>query len=118
MVALALRMIERLDEFTRDRTVRGTALAEGLSRVGGVTVAGQRAGATPAYLRLPVLFATEALRDSTVAALNAAGVGASRSYPASIADLAEVQPTLRAYRPLPAAAMWRSASPLYQPIST
>ena len=43
---------------------------------------------------MPILFTTRASRDAAVAALNEVGIGATASYPASLADVAELQPLL------------------------
>jgi dTDP-4-amino-4,6-dideoxygalactose transaminase len=48
----------------------------------------------PVYLRLPVLLADESARRRAVEALTAAGIGASGSYPESLADVSGLRPSL------------------------
>lgn len=91
LVALGLTMIRRLDEFTRARVANATALIEGLAGLAGIRVIQPLAGSLPVYLRLPVLFDSAGARDAAVEALNAVGIGSTRSYPASLADVPELQ---------------------------
>ena len=89
--SLAAAMLPRLEAFTAARRANAAALLSGLAAVSTVHPITPAVGATPVYLRLPVLCASEAARQQTVAALNAAGIGASGSYPASLVDVPEVQ---------------------------
>ena len=91
LVALALTMMAHLDEFTRARAANATALLEGLKDVNGVQAVLPRTGTVSAWLRLPVLYAEAGARDRAIDALNHAGIGASGSYPASIADIAQLR---------------------------
>lgn len=90
---LALTMMRRLDEFTAARVANARALLDGLGGL-GVTAIDPRTDARPVYLRLPVLCASAAARDAAIHALNRAGIGATSSYPASLADVAELKPHL------------------------
>jgi perosamine synthetase len=92
LVALALTMLDRLDAFTQARTANAARLIEGLASVPGVRPVAPQPGAKAVYLRLPVLVDDPDARDGAIARLNAAGIGASGSYPASIADIPELQP--------------------------
>jgi perosamine synthetase len=94
LVALGLVMMRRLEEFTGARISRATALLDGLRGVAGILPVMPRPGATPAYLRLPVLFADPYDRDAAIAALTAAGIGATGSYPDSLVDVPELRPYL------------------------
>ena len=91
LAALALTMLPRLPEFTAARTANAAALREGLAGQAGLQVVTARPNTVPACLRLPVLFRDASTRDRAVDALNAAGIGASRSYPASLADVPELR---------------------------
>jgi dTDP-4-amino-4,6-dideoxygalactose transaminase len=91
LVSLAATMMPRLDEFARARSVNAEALLDRLNAVSGVASVVPTAGATSAWLRLPVLFADANARDRAIEALNRAGIGASGSYPASIADVPELR---------------------------
>jgi len=91
LVALAVTMLDRLDEFTGARHANAAKLLEVLSAVPGLQPIAPTAGTAPVYLRLPILIADANARDRALARLNAAGIGATGSYPASIADIAELQ---------------------------
>ncbi len=93
VASLALTMMRRLDEFTNARVANARALLDGLDGL-RVTTIHPGADARAVYLRLPVLWASRAVRDAAVLALNRAGIGATSSYPASLADVAELKPHL------------------------
>lgn len=92
--ALARVMVHRLDEFTRLRQANARALLDGLASCPAVSPVSAKAGSTPVYLRLPVLFASEREKERALRLLTAAGIGATGSYPASIADVPELKPYL------------------------
>ena len=94
LAALGQVMLRRLDEFTSARQANAAALLAALPRGGGLTTIVPRAGSSPAYLRLPVLCADDNQRQSTIAALVSDGIGATASYPASLADVPELRPHL------------------------
>ena len=99
--SLAAIMLRRLDEFLAARRANANALLPLVQRLPGVRTIRAGRGATAAYLRLPILLDTEPSRDAAVATLTGAGIGASRSYPLSLADVPELQPSLvRDPRPL------------------
>ncbi|MGH9349376.1 MAG: DegT/DnrJ/EryC1/StrS family aminotransferase, partial [Vicinamibacterales bacterium] len=91
LVALARVMVGRLEELTRARVANASALLERLGAVHGLRTIAPRAGAVPVYLRLPVLVSDAEARRRALGALNAAGIGASGSYPASLADVPELR---------------------------
>jgi perosamine synthetase len=94
LTALALTMMHRLDEFTSARVCNAHALAAGLSMLPSFRPAVLVSGASPVYLRFPVVCATAELRDAALSALAHAGGGASASYPESLIDVPELQPHL------------------------
>ena len=94
LARLALTMMSRLEEFTARRLANATALGEGMSALPGIRGIRPLAGAAPVYLRMPVLFETTESRDAAVRALNHAGIGATASYPASLADVPELRSML------------------------
>jgi perosamine synthetase len=96
LARLALTMMSRLDDFTARRLANATALGEGISALPGIRGIRPLAGAAPVYVRLPVLFETTSSRDAAVRALNHAGIGATASYPASLADVPELRSLLGA----------------------
>jgi perosamine synthetase len=91
LAALAATMLPRLDAFTAARRANAAAYLERLAVVPGIRTITPVATAEPVYLRLPILCATESAKQRAIAALTAAGIGASGSYPASLADVPEVR---------------------------
>lgn len=96
LTALACTMLPRLERFTRARRENAAALLEGLHGVPGVRTVTPHPGSAPVYLRLPILVDDAQARERTIAALWAAGIGATASYPASLADVPALQPHLAA----------------------
>ena len=96
LTALAAETLLRLPELTRARVANATALLGALRTIPGLDFVSPRADASPAFLRLPVLLPDGAVRDRALAALTSAGIGASRSYPACLADVPELQPLIGA----------------------
>jgi dTDP-4-amino-4,6-dideoxygalactose transaminase len=91
LVALGLVMMGRLDQFTRDRQRNAALWLEGLRTIPGLQIVNPPEGATAVYLRLPVLLPDAATRATVIAALTGAGIGATSSYPRSLADVPEVR---------------------------
>jgi perosamine synthetase len=91
LTALGAEVLPRLEELTRARTANATALTAALRTIPGLQFIAPRVDASPAFLRLPVLLPDPDTRDRALAALTRAGIGASRSYPASLADVPELQ---------------------------
>lgn len=91
---LADIMMRRLDMFTEARRARALAILDGLESIPGVRPISSPDGARPVYLRLPVLFNHAAARQRVHAALLAEGIGASESYPSSIADIPDLRDIL------------------------
>ena len=94
LAALAATMLARLDEFTRARTTNAEAMVKALRGVPGVQVPRVATGSAPAYVRLPLIVEDELVRDCVLGGLNAAGIGASGSYPASIVDIPDLRGVL------------------------
>jgi hypothetical protein len=92
LVALALVMSRSLDSFTQARVATARALSRGLASLAQVRVNAPVAGATPVYLRLPLMIEDEVARARAFDALRKIGIGATGSYPASIADVPELRP--------------------------
>lgn len=91
--ALALGMLGRLEAFTATRRANAEWLRRRLASVPGVALVSPAERSEPAYVRLPILVADPAWRGRLLAALNAAGIGATGSYPGAIPDI----PHLSAY---------------------
>jgi perosamine synthetase len=94
LVSLAVAMLDHLDAFTRARVANASALLDGLRHADGVRTITPVAGSSPVYLRLPLLTADADARRRVLARLDAAGIGATGSYPASLADVPDLAPFL------------------------
>jgi perosamine synthetase len=90
LAALALTMIERLEWLTAARVANARRLSQGLASCSALEPIAPRADAVPVYLRLPLLAPTASTRDDLIAALRAVGIGATGSYPDSIAEIADL----------------------------
>jgi perosamine synthetase len=91
LVALALVMVNRLNGFVDGRTANAAVLASGLRAVQGVRTFAPIGDAVSSYLRFPILVSDSRARNRILDDLAGAGIGASCSYPASIADLPELR---------------------------
>lgn len=96
LAALGATMLRHLDDFAGARRANAAALTTALAGVPHVVTVQARPGAVWAALRLPVLCDSEPMKRAAIAALNAAGIGATGSYPASLADVPEAQPHIAA----------------------
>lgn len=94
LAALAATMLPKLDAFALARRTNAAALTAALGALPGLRVVTTPAAAVSAALRLPVLCADGDVKQRLVSALQRAGIGATGSYPASLADVAELQPHL------------------------
>ena len=90
LMALARTMLPRLEEYTRARVANAAALLDALGAIDGIQTITPNHGCVPVYLRLPILIADGAARDESLRHLNRAGIGATGSYPASLADVPQL----------------------------
>lgn len=96
LASLATTTLHHLDDYVRVRTATAAALRAGMRSVQGVRVVETLADVTPGHLRLPLLIDDAAARQRALDMLRAAGIGASGSYPASLADVPELQASVAA----------------------
>ncbi len=94
LAAVALRMLPRLDHFTAERRDHAAALLNALDRVPGLTAVAPLPASHPVYLRLPLLVTDPGARAPLLDALGRAGIGATASYPSSLADVPALAPDL------------------------
>lgn len=94
-ISLGLTMLDRLESFTAARSATAAALLDGLRGVPGLQTIAPVADSEAVYLRLPILVRDPARRRALVARLNEAGIGATMSYPKSLADLDELRDATR-----------------------
>ena len=84
---LATRMFSRLDSYNEIRRDHADQLRSGLEGLEGVEIPRPVAGATPVYLRFPILTRDGSHRARLLGRLRQMGIGAHPSYPTSIADI-------------------------------
>lgn len=92
--AVADRLLTRLDEISSVRRRNASRLQRALEGLLTIEPIRPLSGATAAYVRFPLRVREPGLRPVVVAALNRAGIGASVSYPAALADIPEVRSKL------------------------
>lgn len=90
LLGLGLTTLEHLDDYVQIRQRNAAALINELRGMAGVSIVVPLAGSMPGYLRLPVLLADARMKQAAIRALNDIGIGASGSYPASLADVPEL----------------------------
>jgi perosamine synthetase len=94
LTSLASTMMPRLDHFTDTRIRNAQALLEATRGLAGIRTIRCGATAMPVYLRLPILVGNPDLRRRIIATLNEHGIGATGSYPASLADVEGLRDSL------------------------
>jgi dTDP-4-amino-4,6-dideoxygalactose transaminase len=96
LAALGTIMLRQLDAFTAARRANAERVMAAIGAPRGVTRLPVPAGSEAAWLRLPLLVQDAERRARLLAGLTAAGIGATGSYPASLADVPELQSALAA----------------------
>lgn len=100
LAALALVMLDHLDELTAARSANAAAWHDALASHPGLSFVEPADLARPAYLRFPILIDDPARRDACVSRLVAAGIGATASYPQALPDVPELAGTERRDTPV------------------
>jgi perosamine synthetase len=95
LAGFAATLLKKLPTLTRDRREKAAALNQELSTISGVQVIGLPPDSQGAYARLPFLMKDASRRAALLEKLEAAGIGATASYPNALCDVPEV----RAYLP-------------------
>jgi perosamine synthetase len=93
---VARRLLPTVDALNASRRANAAKLAEALKDVEGVTLPRIAGDAVPVYARFPVRVRDTSLRERFIGALDRAGIGATASYPESLADVPEVAARLPA----------------------
>lgn len=88
---LALRLARRLDTINQVRIENARRLQAALADAPGLRLPECAPDASPVFTRFPVFVADARRRAPLLAALNAAGIGATASYPQALGDVPEVQ---------------------------
>jgi len=90
LAALGATMWPRLREFTAARVANARRYRQALGHLENVCHVEPVQDASPSYLRFPVLVRNDAARTGLLRNLTDAGIGATGSYPGSIADIPEL----------------------------
>lgn len=88
--AFAALLYARLEELGAARRSNARRIAAALAGAGGIQSLALVPETEPVFVRLPVLAADESSRQALLDALDAAGIGATGSYPAAIVDIPEL----------------------------
>jgi len=90
LAGFAGTLLNKLPELTRDRRNKAAALHAELSKVPGVRLIDMPPDSQPAYARYAFLMKDAAQRAAVLEKLEAAGIGATASYPSALCDVPEV----------------------------
>jgi dTDP-4-amino-4,6-dideoxygalactose transaminase len=96
LAALGVTMWPKLAAFVSARVANARQYLSALPANEAIVRVSPVEHAQPSYLRLPVLARTRELRNRLLDRLHAVGVGATGSYPGSIADIPAIQSLLAA----------------------
>jgi perosamine synthetase len=94
LASLALTMLPRLGAYNAQRIAHARAIVDQLAGVAGVSAPAPGPTARGVYLRLPLLVDDAAHQAPLIEALTRQGIGATGSYPTSLADVPELRPHL------------------------
>jgi dTDP-4-amino-4,6-dideoxygalactose transaminase len=101
---LATQLLPLIDPHNQIRRDNARRLQAGIEGVEGIEIPQPVNGANPVYLRFSVLAKSETHRARLLKQLRGAGIGASTSYPTTIADIPGIQRYLaRDQQPCPQA---------------
>ena len=89
--ALGVTMLPHLEAFTTTRRDNAAAILGAVAGLKPLATITPLPGSTPAWLRLPLLAPDSRTRYAAIAALTAAGIGATGSYPAALGDVAPLR---------------------------
>ncbi len=95
LAAVALRQRQRLPLLAAQRAAAADRYRAALGGLPGVRLIAPLPGTTPAWARFPLLVEAPRDRARLLAALDAAGIGATASYPAALIDVPEVAARIR-----------------------
>jgi len=102
-MGVAIELLRRLDGIAADRRSKAARLRAALDGLPGIELPAIAPEAEPAWVRFPLRVTDAPKRAAVVAAIDAAGIGATISYPLALCDVPEVAARLRANEPMPGA---------------
>lgn len=89
--AFAALLYARLEELTAGRRANARRMGAAIDGIAGIQPLGLVPETEPVFVRLPVLVADPRSRQALLDALEAAGIGATGSYPTAIVDIPELR---------------------------
>lgn len=89
LAGFAATLLGKLPQLTRGRREQAEAMMKELSTIAGVQLISSP-GSQPAFARLPFLVSDVSRRAAVLETLEAAGIGATASYPNALCDVPEV----------------------------
>jgi perosamine synthetase len=107
-MGVAIELSRRLESIAADRSEKAARLRTALAAVPGIELPAIPADAEPAWVRFPLRVTDPRARARIVASLDAAGIGATTSYPLALCDVPEVKALLRSPEPMPGARLLAS----------
>ena len=93
---VATRLLARLPQLQADRLRMAGAYQSTLEGIPGIDLVQPVPGSRPAFVRYPLRLRRPELRERALRALGRAGIGATASYPSSLADVPQVAARLPA----------------------
>lgn len=90
LAGLALHLARRLDAINAVRIGNALRLRAALEGAPGVRLQAQQPNASPVFARLPFFVNDAERRSELISRLNAAGIGATASYPQALIDVPEL----------------------------
>lgn len=94
LAGFAGTLLNKLPALTQGRRDKAAALNDVLSKIAGVQLIDLPPDSQPAYARLPFLVSDANRRAALLENLEAAGIGATASYPSALCDVPEVLASL------------------------
>jgi dTDP-4-amino-4,6-dideoxygalactose transaminase len=94
--AIAARLSGRIEALNEGRRAQAASLEAALHDIPGISLVQPVIGARGAYARYPVMVREASRRATAIAMLDAAGIGATASYPEALCDVPEVRAKLPA----------------------
>ncbi len=92
MSALAIRLFKRIDKISRQRKDSYNEIYNSLNKIQGIDfIKYTNKISDPVFLRTPVLINDVKMRNNIISELNKNGIGATVSYPESIANLDQLK---------------------------
>ncbi|MCK4587115.1 MAG: DegT/DnrJ/EryC1/StrS family aminotransferase, partial [Gammaproteobacteria bacterium] len=84
-------LFDKLSILSKTRTNNALAVQEAIREIPGVNLITYDKSIKPVYLRLPVLIDDPIKRNRLIKSLNQHGIGATKSYPASIFGIKQIE---------------------------